>query len=392
MGLYRYVALNAEGKKTSGIIDADTLEGAKLKLRSQKTIVTKIKATQREKQVFLSTSLLIHFTRELGQLLQSGLPLYESLLTIEEKYRGHKSRFLFLDLCDQIKEGKTLSQALSKYPKTFDPIYIAMVQAGEKVGNLDGTFFQLHKVISRSDKFKKQVHSAMIYPAFLSCFCLAMILGLFLFLIPAMKELLEGRVLHPITQGVLAISNGLNANFHFIGFGLALGSASIYALTRINSFRNSFRQLLLRIPITKNVITQVVMMRFCRALSVLLGSGVPIIEALGLSRKVAQNSAFEAIISQSEEGLMRGVKLSTMFKQYSLIPPLVTRMLATAEETGSVSPMLLSIAEIYEEMLEKSLTQFTNLLQPVMLLVLGLMVGLILLSILLPLTDVSTLI
>lgn len=392
MALYRYIALNAEGKKTSGVIDSDSLEGAKSKLRGQKAIVTKIRLAKDEKQVYLKTGQLINFTRELGQLLKSGLPLYESLLTIEEKYRGHKTHVLFLDLCDRIKEGKTLSQALSSYPKTFDAIYIAMVQAGERTGGLDETFFQLYKVISRSDKFKKQIRNAMVYPAFLGCFGLTILLGLFLFLIPSMREILEGRALHPITKTVLAISMCLNENLVLFGVIAVGGVGIIYALKRSKVLHPLIRRAFLLIPITRNVITEAVMMRFCRALAVLLASGIPIVDALRLSKNVMQNNSFEALIKESEEGLMQGKKLSQMFKQFALIPPLVTRMLITAEETGATSSMLINIAEIYEEMLEKTLSQFTNLLQPVMLLVLGLLVGLILLSVLLPLTDVSTLI
>jgi len=392
LALYRYIALNAEGKKTSGVIDSDSLEGAKTKLRKQKAIVTKITLAVDANQVTLNTSLLINFTRELAQLLQSGLPLYESLVTIEEKYQGHKSHVLFLDLCDRVKEGKTLSQSLSMYPKTFDAIYISMVEAGERTGSLETTFFQLYKVISRSDKFKRQVRSAMVYPAFLGCFCLIILLGLFLFLIPAMQEILEGRALHPITKTVLAISNCLNSHIGgFVAIGLGVGII-IYCIQKWSRAREGFKKLLLKIPTTRNLITEAIMMRFCRALSVLLSSGIPIVEALRLSRNVMQNQTFEEMIKQSEQGLICGKKLSAMFKQSALIPPLVTRMLATAEETGATAPMLLNISEIYEEMLEKNLSQFTNLLQPVMLLVLGIMVGLILLSVLLPLTDVSTLI
>jgi len=391
MPLFKYSAINPAGKKISGVIDADCLEGAKQRLQNQRIIVTKLLFAKAKVEPVLNTQTLINFTRELSQLLGSGLPLYESLLTIEEKYRNHKAHVLFLDLCDLVKQGKALSEALAKYPKNFDPIYVSMIAGGEKTGSLENSFFQLYKVISRNAKFKKQMKSALAYPAFLGCFCLTVLLGLFLFLIPSMKELLEDRSLHPITQTVLSISGWLTANatwfFFFLGGSIV---ALIYACKN-KKVKNFFKIAFLKIPMLRGIFTEAILMRFCRALSVLLSSGIPIVEALRLSKGVVMHPSFEKVVEESEEGLIQGKKLSQMFAASPLFPPLVTRMLATAEETGSTAEMLLNIAEIHEEMLEKTLTQFTSLLQPVMLLILGVLVGLVLLSVLLPLTDVSSL-
>lgn len=392
MTLFKYTALDPGGKKLSGVIDADSLEGAKQKLRNQRMFVTNVVLSRAKAPLALDQSTLITFTRELAQLLRSGLPLYESLLTIEEKYRSHKCHVIFLDLCDQVKQGRALSEAFTLYSKTFDPMYIAMVAAGEKTGDLEGTFFQLYKVLSRSEKFRKQIRGAMVYPVFLSSFCSLVVLGLFLFLIPSMRELLEGRRLNPMTQTVLRISNWLTSNGVWFFPTLISLILLIVLVLRIPRVKNRIKIFLLKVPILRSLLTEAILMRFSRALSVLLSGGIPIVDALRLSRRIIQHPSFEEVVQEAEEGLVQGRKLSEMLKASPLIPPLVIRMLSTAEETGSTPEMLINVAEIYEEALEKSLTQFTNLLQPVMLLVLGILVGVVLLSVLLPLTDVSSLV
>ena len=153
--------------------------------------------SEKTKQSRLSDQLLVSFTRDLAQLLRAGLPLYESLVAIEEKYKTHKAHALFLDLCDKVKSGKHLSQALANYPKVFDQIYISMIASAEETGALASVFSQLEKLILRQQKLKKQLSSAMIYPAFLLSFCVIVINALFFFLIPSMQQLFEERTLHP---------------------------------------------------------------------------------------------------------------------------------------------------------------------------------------------------
>ena len=391
MALFQYSALGVDGKKIKGIIDADSLASAKERLRKSDVIVTKLALSKNELKASLGSETIIHFTRDISGLLRSGLPLYESLLTIEEKYRSHKFHFVFLDLCDMVKQGKSLSQALLHYPKSFNAVYIAMVASGESTGSLEKAFVQLYKVISRNEKFRRQLRSAMVYPAFLSAFCLVVLVGLFLFLIPAMKELLEGRELHPMTKAILVISNFLEKHFLALGISLAcIAFGGIYTAKK-KSFRDRSKKLLLYIPFFKTVFTESILMRFSWVLAVLLSSGVPIIEALKLSRSVMNHVSFEIAIKNAEEGIIQGRKLSDELRKSGLFPTLMIRMLATSEETGNPTEMLEHVADIYEEQLERTLVQFTNLLQPVMLLILGVIVGVVLLSVLLPLTDVSTL-
>lgn len=391
MTLYRYVALDSDGKERLGLLDAESMESAKERLRSKRIMVTKIVQALDQKEITLNSNLLIAFTRDLSQLLRSKLPLYESLVTIEEKFSSHKKHFLFLDICDKVRQGKKLSEAFASYPKIFDEVYVSMVAAGENTGQLDVVFFQLYKVIARSDKLQKQTKAALVYPSFLLAFCLVILAGLFLYLIPSMKELFEGRALHPMTKMVVGMSDWMQANWMgLLGGVVGVALAGVY-ISREKKARNWIKVSLTKIPMFREVFTEAVLMRFCRVLSILLSSGVTLVEALKYAKGVIHHPDFEKVISKAEEGIVKGSKFSQELKKSPLIPSLVVRMIETSEETGSSSEMLLSIGEIYEEKLEKTISQFTNLLQPVMLLVLGLLVGLVLLSVLLPLTDMSSL-
>lgn len=388
--LFRYEALDPKGKKITGVIDADSLDVAKSRLRAQKILLTHLKTMGESKEIVLAPKNLLGFTRDLGQLLKAGLPVYESLLTIEEKNRKSPAHPLFLDLCDHLKNGQSLSSALKKYPKSFDPVYLSMVKAAEQTSSLSTIFHQLSLLITRQQKLRKQVTSALTYPAFLGGFCLLVIASLLLFVIPTLKELFEGRPLHPLTETVLFISNFVNAKLNPI-----LGLLVLLITSAIFAFRNPKTKVALeififRIPIFKTIILQSSLIRFCRALSILLDGGVPLVEALALSKRVMKLASLEQIIERATHKVMEGEALSDALKSSPLIPSLVTRMLSIAEATGKTSSMLQSIAEIYDDEMEKNLSQMTSLLQPIILLILGAIVGVVLLSVLLPLTDVGS--
>jgi general secretion pathway protein F/type IV pilus assembly protein PilC len=391
MPLYRYQALNQKGKKTSGVINADCIEMAKERLKKERVVVTRLTGDNGDRSfIKLSSASLLAFTRDIANLLQSGLPLYESLLIIEEKATGDKDHHLFLTLCDAVKQGSQLSEALAQYPKSFDSIYVAMVAAGEETGSLPNVFFQLTKIIAKQQKLRKQIATALIYPAFLFTFCIIVILALFLFVIPSMRELMEGRKLHPLTQTVLSMSQYLSSHKTIFAAIFSLSSLTLIFFSRSKNGKAFFKNIYLHIPLLKKMLSWAVLIRFTRTLGILLSHSVPLTSALKLAKKVMDHPQYEAVVTIAEQKIIEGKKLSLELGESKLFPSMMIRMLSTAEEVGKIDEMLIHIAEIYEEDLEKSLQQFTTLLQPIMLLILGLIVGVVLLSVLLPLTDVSS--
>ncbi|MEN9343964.1 MAG: putative ral secretion pathway protein [Chlamydiota bacterium] len=391
MPLFSYQAISAVGKGIKGVIDADSISAAKERLVKQRICVVSVKELRHhEKTLCLKDPLLLSFTRELAGLLQAGLPLYESLLTIEEKYRRHPAHPLFLDLCDHLKEGGTLSSALKKYPSTFDQIYLSMVKVGEQSGHLSEVFDQLFGLISRKQRLKKQLSSALTYPAFLSIFCFLIICALLFFIVPSMRELFEDRPVHPVTAAVLMISRFANDHIlSLLGLGIGSITACVFGWQRA-TFRLKLYSLCLRIPFVKSILLHTALMRFCTALAMLLSSGVPLLEALQLSKAVIKSPLLEDTIARAEKKVLQGEKLSSALKNAALIPPLVLRMLSLSEETGKMGDAFANLAKIYDEEMEKHLSQLSAYLQPALLITLGAIVGLVVLSILLPLTDVSS--
>lgn len=392
MPLFQYKAIGDDGRESKGIIDADSLFMAKERLRKQKILIISIMslAESKSSRVVLNENQLLSFTRELTQLLKAGLPLYESLVTIEEKQRSSKVHVLFADLCDLLKNGSGLSSALTKYPETFHEIYLSMVKSAEQTGSLFEAFDQLTLLISKQQKLKKQLFASLAYPAFLGGFCLLVIGALFFFVIPSMKELFEGRSVHPLTHFVIVLSDFLNN--HVLSMALCVFSSGVcfYLLNKQESFRKKAGRFLLTLPYIKKIITQSALIRFFRAMNMLLNGGVPLVESLRFARKAVNNGALASLIAEAEVKVVEGKKISQIFEGAHFVPPLVVRMLTIGEETGNMSLMMRNMAEIYEEELDKDLLQLTTFLQPAVLLFLGAVVGLVVLSILLPLTDVSS--
>lgn len=388
MPLFRYQAFTS-GKKISGVIDADSYGLAKEKLLKDQLLLIEL-APHEKKEIVLPRALLLAFTRELAQLLEAGLPLYESLLTTEEKYRKHKCHPIFLDLCDRLKSGASLSSSLARYPKSFDAVYLALVKAGEESGALEAVFEKLSQLITKQQRLRKQLISSLTYPMILLTFCVVVIIGLFFFVVPSLQELFEGRALHPLTQVVLSLSNWMNKHVLLLILFLSGVVAGIFSLTRSEKGRAIIERAVLKIPLTKTLLTRSSLTRFCHCSSLLIESGVPLLDALRLSRRSMKLRLLEEVIEQAEKRIIEGKTLSGELKQSPLIPSLVVRMLSIAEETGRMGTIFHKLAEIYDEEIEKSLVQLTAYLQPALLLTLGAIVGLVVLSILLPLTDVSS--
>lgn len=391
MALFQYEALSDLGKKVQGVVTADTMILAKEKLSQDSFFVTKISQKgQSSRALLLSEAQRLNFTRDLAQLLRAGLPLFESLLAIEEKYRTAKSHLVFADLCEKVKNGMHLSKALSYYPKSFDQIYVAMVSSAEETGSLAEVFSELEKLSVRQAKLKKQLTSAMMYPIFLLSFCFLVVCALFFFLIPSMQQLFEGREVHPLTKAIIGCTEFLNTNLTMIASSLIIFCLGFIFLLSRKTTKILWKRLLLKIGFFKRLVTATVLSRFCRALSVMISSSVPMVEALAYSRKIMKHELFESVIEEAEQAIIQGQKLSEVLSKSVLFPPLSIRMISIAEETGRLSEMLKNIASIYEEELEKSLARITTLLPPVILLFLAMVVGVVVISILLPLTDVGS--
>lgn len=391
MALYRYDALAAKGKKTSGTIDAESIIDAKQKLLKQSVFLVRIEPLSlRKSKPLLSKSDLLNFSRELSRLLKAGLPLYESLSAMEEKYRGQKAQRILLDLCEQVRAGHCFSAALCRHDKTFDLLYIAMIANAEKTGRLSPALEELCTLQAKQQHVRKQLVGALLYPALLFGFCLFVLCALLFYVVPSLKELFDGRSLHPFTQFVFSVSSfACRSKLFLFGCVLAI-AASIAAFSMLPRWKNFAFRLILQFPILNRLFSKVALIRFFRAASTLLSGGVPIVSAFSQARNAIGHPILEQAIERAEGAIAQGEPIHAPFVGHPLIPPLVPRMLGIAEKGGNLDGMMRQIAEIYEEDLERALSHFSTVAQPALLLFLGAIVGFVLLSVLLPLTDVSS--
>jgi len=390
MPLFKYVAF-VKSKKEKKIIEAENFDSAKRKLFEKKIVVLTISPFYFDRKNFtISFKELLTFTNEIARLLNAKLLLHDLLFILKDKYHDSKMFPFILDICDQIKRGEKLSYIFSLYPKIFDILYCSMVENAEKSGNLSKTFDEIVSILKKKSKFKKKIISATLYPLILTVFCVTVIFILLFFVIPSLFELFDGKNLHPLTKSVLFISHFcIKIKSWLISFFIFICSLSIFSFF-FSNFRKKIYNTIFYFPVVKIFMFKIAIIRFARSFSVLLSSGISYLEALRLSRRTVKNPILEKEIKIAEQKIIEGEKLSQAFKDSSKIPVVITRLLEIAEETAKTSSILYHIAEIYAEELEDKLSRFTALLQPVLLLILGVVVGIIVLSVLLPLTDVAS--
>lgn len=391
MPLYYYEAIDSVGKKRSGLIEAQSEREAKEKLRSQGAMIKKIsQRTSISRKQNLKGDTLLVFTVQLSQLLNAGIPLYESLIALEEQYRGESCHRVVLSLCEQIKAGQSLSQAMSNFTDSFDKLYRAMVAAGESVGALDIVLEKLSQLLQKQNKLRKQIITAMIYPAILASFSLLIILMLLGFVVPSIEGIFADRQLNGFTEFVLGLSRAFR-NFWWIFLPLII-VIGIYITYFFRSVKGKIwlESNMIKVPLIRTLIIQTCIARFCRTMGTLLQGGLPMIDSLRISREVMHNVVLEDEIKRAEMKIVEGSSLSAELIRSRHIPHLVARMLAVGEESGNAIVMFNKIADMYESEIEKSLDRVMALAQPVILIVMGTVIGVVLLAILLPLTDVSS--
>ena len=391
MPLFQYQALDNKGRKQRGVIEAQTDREAKEKLRDRGLMVSSIstKATTSSKQNLTGEN-LVAFTLQLSLLVNAGVPLYESLIAIEEQYRREPFHQVILSLCDQIKGGTSLSESMRAYPDSFDKLYCSMVAAGEAAGALGMVLERLTLLLTRQMKLKKEITTALIYPAILATFSLLVIAMLVGFVVPSIEGIFEGRQLNGFTRSVLGISHFLRKNWWiYVPVGAGFITWLVFKL-RSPLGRIWLERTLIKVPLIRTLIIQASVARFTRTLATFQQGGLTLIESLRMATGVIRNIAIEEEMKVAEEKIIEGSSLSAELTRSKYIPPMVSRMVAIGEDAGNTVVMLDKIADMYEEGVEKSLTQILALVQPVILIFMGGIIGLVMMAILLPFTDLAS--
>jgi general secretion pathway protein F/type IV pilus assembly protein PilC len=391
MPLFNYKAIDSSGKKKSGLIEAVNPKEVKERLRDQGLMLTGLTLkTGTSKKENIRGEKLQTFTLLLGQLINAGVPIYESLLALEEQFRDEPFHRIILSLCDRVKGGAHLSEAMAQFPDSFNQLYTSMIDAGESAGALGPVLEKLSDLLQKQAKLKQEITTSLMYPGILASFAVLMIGVLFGFVIPSLEGIFSGRELNTFTKLVLATSHFFR-DWWWVYIPLIIGSIiSLFVWLKSPGGKLFLQKQLITIPFIKRLVIETALSRFCRTMNTLLKGGMTMVDALGISRYMLNNHYLEEELKKSEAKILEGSSLSREMAHSKYFPQMVARMLRVGEDAGAVDEMFGRIADIYESDLEKTLARIMSLLQPVILIVMGGIVLTVLLAVLVPLTDMSS--
>jgi type IV pilus assembly protein PilC len=374
------------------------MDAAVAALRREQILVTRItpskakaeaksKAGKMGKKV--SAKNLAVFTRQFSVMIDAGLPLVQCLDILGSQNDDKNFAAVIGQTRSDVESGASLADAMRKHPKTFDSLFTNMIAAGEAGGILDTILKRLATYIEKAVKLAGQVKSAMIYPIAVIVIA-GLVVGVILWkVIPTFANLFEGlgAELPLPTRVVIALSNGLVTYFLPLA---GLMAAIVYGIKRYyatEAGRRVFDRLLLKLPILGDILRKIAVARFCRTLATLISSGVPILDGLEITAKTSGNSIIEDAIMTTRKSIERGETISVPLKETAVFPPMVTQMIGVGEATGALDTMLAKIADFYEEEVDAAVAGLLTLLEPIMIAVLGAIVGGIVIAMYLPIFD-----
>lgn len=403
MPLFSYRAINKQGLADEGVRDAVDEQSLLLELQKQGLIPLSIGLAKdktflgfklKSATVRLSQKQIGMMTGELATLLESGLPLDRSLtILLQLTEENPKLNKLIADVLDKVKGGKSLADSLELQSGVFSKFYLNMIRAGEMGGNLGGVLQRLADYMERSQELKDTVSTAMIYPAILLLMSLASLFVMLTFVVPQFKEMFEsaGKELPVPTQIVVGLAEFLQ-NYWWVLLLVVISSVQYIKSQLANPARKKIWDgRFLNAPLFGEIILTMEVANFSRTFGTLLGNGVSILKSLGIVRETFTNTVLAAILEQAEEQLKSGKTLSEALSKQSLFPKLAVQMLKMGEETGRMEEMLMRVAVIYDKQLKTTIQRMLALLEPALIISLGLMIGGIIVSILLAILSVNDL-
>jgi type IV pilus assembly protein PilC len=400
MANFAYSGRTRAGQNVNGERAADTMESAVAALRREQIMVTRItpskakEAVEKKEKVGkigkkVSAKNLAVFTRQFSVMIDAGLPLVQCLDILGSQEADKNFAAVILSTRTEVESGASLADAMRKHPKTFDPLFTNMIAAGEAGGILDTILKRLATYIEKAVKLQGQVKSAMIYPVAVIVIAGAVV-GLILWkVIPTFASLFSGlgASLPMPTRVVIALSDNLVRFFPFLFIGggaIAYGFKTYYATEK---GRRVVDAVTLKMPILGNILRKIAVARFCRTLATLISSGVPILDGLDITAKTSGNAIVEDAILVTRKSIERGETISAPLKETDVFPPMVTQMIGVGEATGALDTMLAKIADFYEEEVDTAVAGLLTLLEPIMIAILGIVVGGIVIAMYLPIFD-----
>lgn len=400
MATFSYTALNSAGKTIKGSLDSVSEESAKAHLRSQNLRPLVVKSSA-NKQNFISsltsskvkTRDMVIFTRQLATMIGAGVPLVRSLATLQNQTESGAFKKHLVEVSHDIEGGMQFADALEKHPNVFSPIYVNMVRAGEAGGILDEILKKLALQQEKDAKIKQKFKSAMTYPVILLTITSTVFIGLMTLVVPKIgkivSDLSNGAQLPPLTRGMLAISNVMTTYWYLLIGGIVGGVFLLTRYTKTPAGRRKKDMFLMKVPVLKVVITKVAVARFSRIFACMMGSGVSVLESLSITAKAIGNSVLEDELMSASKAVANGSQVSEPLANSKVFPPIVSQMLAVGEETGKIDEVLIKVAEFYEDEVDATVESLSSILEPIMIVFMGAMVGLIAAAVIGPISNLS---
>ena len=412
MGTFLYEAMNSVGQAVKGEVDATGTEEAIAKIRGMGNFPTKVRektvrkpgaprasakpragdrpVARRTSVGRVGSKVLSQFTRQLSTLQDAGLPILRSLRVLEQQQKPGPLRVAIRLVAEDVEAGDTLSGAMAKHPKAFNRLYTNMVQAGEAGGVLEVILQRLADFMERSQRLRRKVISAMIYPSAVIFFAVVIVMGIMYFVIPRFEKIFKdfGTTLPKVTVLLLNMSSFIVNGGWLI---VLLSPIGFYLIIRLLKLTNSGRYFVdnakLSIPVLGNILRRTSVARFTRTLGTLLAAGVPILEALNITRETAGNEVYSRAMVKVHGAIREGESFASPLRQTKVVEPMVVNMIDVGEETGDLDKMLVKVADTYDYEVETLVAGLVSLLEPVMVIFLGVIVGFIVVALFSPLVK-----
>lgn len=417
MATYTYEALNSAGKPQKGTIEAGTTEEAIQRIKAQGFYPTSVREQAAKKGGpaegegaklkkakgggfglgGVSAKLMTTFTRQLSTLQDAGLPLLRSLQILESQQKPGRFKNTLVGVCEEVEGGSSLSEAMGKYPKVFNHLYVKMVNAGEIGGVLDVILQRLAEFMEKAERLKRKIRGAMVYPIVVILIATLILVGIMIFIIPKFEEIFRdfGVSLPMLTRWLIRTSRwmaGTNPGQSIPGWIIVLPSPIIIwilfkLIRKAGPGRAATDIVALYSPIFGNIVRKTVIARFTRTLGTLVAAGVPILEAIKITKETSGNYVFEKALQRVYDSIREGEGFAGPLRESRTCDAIVVNMIDVGEETGELDAMLLKIADNYDEEVDVAVASLVSLLEPLMVVVLGGIVGTIVLAMFLPMVK-----
>ena len=407
MPVYQYRGYKADGASATGIVDAESPKVARLKLRKDGVFPTEMAEQEGAKPIVarpgsgpvagvgrspaLSVTDVALMTRQLATLLVAGLPLVDALGVLMDQMEKRSIKGLIADIRESIRGGASYSAVLERYPKDFSAIYVHMVRAGEASGALDQILYRLAEFLDKQLALRNKVTNAMLYPAIMLVIGALILLGLVTFVVPTITAVFtHSKQALPWPTVVLMEVSTFFSNYWMVLLGIVLvGIWGTRRFVKTETGRTFADRMLLKSPLIGQVARMVSISRLASTLATMLSSGVQLLDALDVSKRVMNNRILEQAVEEARQNIREGETIAEPLKRSGEFPPLVTHMIAVGEKSGEMEEMLRRIGQIYDGEVDRVITRFTSLLEPIMIVVMGVIVFFIVTAILLPIFEMG---